>query len=414
LQSQTMEALQLLSLWLAIVLFATETIVQAKDAEDGKRNGKVLSLFQIIRFPNDPCVGSASKNGTCYTTEECSSRGGSNAGSCASGYGVCCTFTFGCGRTASENCTYFESSGSEVGGCALEVCRCSENVCQLRLDFNQFVITGPSTSSMKVGKGAFGMVTGSSKAVSLTLGSQCLTDTFSVTSPGGGAPPSICGINTGEHMYVDSSESCNDLVFQLGQNGIGAGVAARQWSIKITQYSCDFPNLAPDGCTQYFFGATSQAVQTFNFAGGQHLANQDQSICIRRERGNCRICWTTAIDTDFAVSGMTTMKAFRHGVKAKLCCSYGMSGKKTTGQDCVTIPGAVKTKTTTKQGATPRFCGRSKGLGGDSTTVKGKTICSDRIPFTLRFLSDNFEPPNEIKKQNLGFRLVYFQNSNNC
>lgn len=45
--SQTMEALQLLSLWLAIVLFATETIVQAKDAEDGKRNGK---LCKNIRF----------------------------------------------------------------------------------------------------------------------------------------------------------------------------------------------------------------------------------------------------------------------------------------------------------------------------------------------------------------------------
>ena len=32
---------------------------------------------------------------------------------------------------------------------------------------------------------------------------QCLTDTFSVTNPGGGyAPPSICGRNTGEHSTV--------------------------------------------------------------------------------------------------------------------------------------------------------------------------------------------------------------------
>lgn len=28
---------------------------------------------------------------------------------------------------------------------------------------------------------------------------QCLTDTFSVTSPGQNTPPSICGTNTGEH-----------------------------------------------------------------------------------------------------------------------------------------------------------------------------------------------------------------------
>lgn len=50
---------------------------------------------------------------------------------------------------------------------------------------------------------------------------------------------------------------------------------------QITQYSCNFLNLAPDGCTQYFFGATSDTVQTFNYVGGQHLANQDQNICIR-------------------------------------------------------------------------------------------------------------------------------------
>ena len=114
-------------------------------------------------------------------------------------------------------------------------------------------------------------------------------------------------------MYVDSSEACNDLTFQLGQMGVGTSVAARQWSIKITQYSCDHPNLAPDGCTQYFFGSASQTVQTFNFAGGQHLANQDQNICVRRERGNCRICWTTQQPADFAVSGPTAGGAFVNG-----------------------------------------------------------------------------------------------------
>ena len=35
-----------------------------------------------------------SKNGTCYTSEECDKRGGTNSGSCANGYGVCCTCMF--------------------------------------------------------------------------------------------------------------------------------------------------------------------------------------------------------------------------------------------------------------------------------------------------------------------------------
>ncbi len=57
-------------------------------------------------------------------------------------------------------------------------------------------------------------------------------------------------------VYVDASPSCNTLAFQLGQNNPDAGgnVASRSWSIKTTQYSCDYRNLAPQGCTQYFFG----------------------------------------------------------------------------------------------------------------------------------------------------------------
>ena len=49
----------------------------------------------------------------------------------------------------------------------------------------------------------------------------------------------------------------------------------------MTQYACDFSNLAPTGCTQYFYGSTTDSVQTYNFAGGQHLANQQQQICVR-------------------------------------------------------------------------------------------------------------------------------------
>ena len=51
--------------------------------------------------------------------------------------------------------------------------------------------------------------------------------------------------------------------------------------LKVTQYSCDYDNLAPQGCTQYFFGNVMDTVQTFNFDGGQHLANQRQAICVR-------------------------------------------------------------------------------------------------------------------------------------
>ena len=33
----------------------------------------------------------------------------------------------------------------------------------------------------------------------VALAGQCLTDTFTVTSPGGNAPPVICGTNSQQH-----------------------------------------------------------------------------------------------------------------------------------------------------------------------------------------------------------------------
>ncbi len=53
--------------------------------------------------------------------------------------------------------------------------------------------------------------------------------------------------------------------------------------IQVTQYSCNFKNLAPQGCTQYFFDSTFNNVQSYNYDNGNgvHLANQDQHICVR-------------------------------------------------------------------------------------------------------------------------------------
>lgn len=104
-----------------------------------------------------------------------------------------------CGETKSENCTYFTPPTTVTAGtCSLKICPCNNNICQLRLDFNQFVITGPSTSTVTVGEALFNnLVPDNGRQV--TLNGQCLTDTFSVTNPSGSAPPIICGTNTGHH-----------------------------------------------------------------------------------------------------------------------------------------------------------------------------------------------------------------------
>ncbi len=37
-------------------------------------------------------------------------------------------------------------------------------------------------------------------------------------------------------VYVDASPSCNTLLFQLGNTGVGTTIATRQWNIKARFY----------------------------------------------------------------------------------------------------------------------------------------------------------------------------------
>ncbi len=59
------------------------------------------------------------------------------------------------------------------------------------------MIAGPNTVTTSQYKAAGGSIAGGGKKV--TTASQCLTDTFSVTGPGGSVPPTICGTNSGQH-----------------------------------------------------------------------------------------------------------------------------------------------------------------------------------------------------------------------
>jgi len=399
------------------VLISTAMFVTADvDKLEQSRDSKLLPVFQIVRFPNDPCaVTGGSKNGTCYTAEECSNKAGTNAGSCASGFGVCCTFTLNCGGESSENCTYFDSSTTVApGACKAKVCKCSTDICQIRLDFSNFVISGPSTISTSIGKALNGVVVGITTGVAVAEATQCLTDTFTITNQEN--LPVICGINSGYHVYFDADDDCHDLNFQLGNvaNGV-PNVATRSWSIKVSQYACDYENLAPTGCDQYHFGSdATNYIRTFNFQSGRgvgrHLANQHQSICIRRETGMCKICYSVdAPTTDIGLTGKTDGKA---GYKGTSCCGYALDGKAGDGAvgggDCIIIPGAVKAD----DGAVVNhvFCGSMMGI--NTAANKDKTVCSMQLPFRVDFNSDNYEISDaqlEAVGGNPGFKIRYYQ-----
>jgi len=252
------------------------------------RTNKALSVFTVVRFPNEVCESSTNgRNGTCYTSSECAARGGSSSGSCASSFGVCCVFEKSCGAgSVAENCTYFTSSSRSAGAsCTLTMCKTGSDVCQLRLDFESFTLTNPATRVATPVAGVAGLI-----YASIPWG-NCETDFFSVSTPGFKAPPLICGENSGQHIYVPASDQCNVLTSYFGTATTSTTSA---FTIKVTQVKCNSKLQAPENCLQYLTAA-SGTFETFNFQnrGGVHLANQDYCTCIRSDRTACTICYAT-------------------------------------------------------------------------------------------------------------------------
>merc|ERR1719499_2839721 len=177
-------------------VFAAINTGSASNITESRRE-KAFSLFSIVQFPNQQCTSASSSStyGTCYTASECSSKGGSTDGNCAAGFGVCCVIsTTTCGSTISSNTTYIRNPGypssytaSSAGTCTFKFEKVSSDICQLRLDFQTF-------SGIAVGTGG------------------ACTDTFAVAGQTSKNPPSICGTNTGYHMYVEFGTAAADTI----------------------------------------------------------------------------------------------------------------------------------------------------------------------------------------------------------
>merc|ERR1712038_571856 len=153
-----MNILPTLVLLLFVGLAKSDTEAQNKI----ERNKRLFSLFTVVTFPNDQCTAKSDTTmyGTCYAASECESKSGTVDGNCAAGFGVCCTFTqSSCGDSVSQNCTYitnpsYPTTYTTTGSCTYTVAPLSSDICQMRLDFDNFDITettaGVCTDSMVV------------------------------------------------------------------------------------------------------------------------------------------------------------------------------------------------------------------------------------------------------------------------
>merc|ERR1719367_1133509 len=270
-------------LWWTICLLGI-SVATAMPTES--RDGKGFSLFSVVNFPNLACTTAMSNDmrGICVTAEECNGRSGTASGNCAAGFGVCCFVTVDdLTATIVNNMTYlvnpgYPSAHAEVTN-ALNYqysIQAQANTAAIRLDFHTGVFMQPNTDT-----GACGAV------------DTVMTNTASSTATG---THTLCGVLTGQHMYLDNSGVANNLntiSIELGVNAF-----ARTWKILVQLIENGNPGIVgkPTGCLQWFTGASS-TVSSFNHNNGGALGvlNDDSySICLRPEPGSNCVEWRQA------------------------------------------------------------------------------------------------------------------------
>jgi len=278
------------SLLLPILVHSEEVLTDTRDAtaknlqtglevSDGSsRDEKFLSVFQIVKFQNGACPASNGDTGVCFTEAECSGRGGVASGTCASSFGVCCVFTLStCGDTVTNNNTYITNPGypsmAPAGMCMFSINKCDDNICQIRLEFEDVVTADPSMG-------------------------DCGNDTIMVSQVDSTSakvvPLELCGTLSGQHMVLDVKDQNPGAKITFN---IGSANANTKWRVKVIQLSCSDPDLlAPAGCLTYDTGASGN-LQTFNVASGSGELVNDQkfSHCIKHQDGFCDVQLTANV-----------------------------------------------------------------------------------------------------------------------
>jgi len=374
-------------------------IISSAHCEESNRDAR-FSIFQIIKFANEPCEG-GTRNGTCFTAQECEDQGGTDSGSCADGFGVCCSIVLTEGGSSSLNQSYMVQDASttvEQGTMMYTICPCSTDVCRIRFDFTQFMLAGPYVPAAGAGTGV--------KADEAAATGDCLTDTFSISGPNSGTPI-ICGTNDGQHMIVDTDgTSCLTVNFGIG----GTTGTSRNWDIMTTQYRCGEEAGGPPGCLQWHMEGTG-SVRSFNFprqARGAavadtttHLSSQRYSICIRRPTGTTNICY---IPCTYVNDGTAADTQHSFGLSIGPDAAAGKSGVSETEcqQDYIEIIGGTSAAIATIGISSDNnmWCGRYfSTFTNEGFNAAGNSVCTASTPFRIRVNFDEDEWATEPTAQ---------------
>jgi len=256
------------------------------------KKGKAFSLFSVVTFPNVECTTTMTPamKGTCVTQEECQNTGNTVAtasGNCASGFGVCCFRRITEPGAVTESLTHIESEGFPTPVAALTAAPVTpvtrafpimtdSSVCAVKFDFINVQLKDPT-------------------------GAGACEDTLSVATPArnpaaGFVPGNLCGVLTGQHMYVDVNTAGGAMAATININTDNTA-GNRFWKILVQRIACDSPDLPPAGCLQFFTGL-SGLITSFNGArmGNAHqmIQNQQYRVCIKRGAGMCGVRYREA------------------------------------------------------------------------------------------------------------------------
>jgi len=386
---------------LLLLVVTISSVTGAFNITNSEKKGKVFSLFTIVQFPNSVCttISATYTKGTCLASSECSARGGSASGNCAAGFGVCCTFyTSTCGSSISQNCSYVVNPGyptvySTAAACAITVKKCSDDVCQLRLDFEAMVL---SVSANTRG-GCGDQITDA--------------DSFAATGQTSINPPVICGINTGQHMYLEMGTLAADTAALTFITSAATAITDRAWRIKVTQISCKSTERAPSHCVQWLTGVAGN-IKTYGFgtASAQLLQSQNYVNCLRQEEGYCSVTYSMAnsnVPLQFGLDNADATLEGRNPINA--ATSGGAGGT------CITAPASFISVKGGSFGSTlntaDRFCGENLSADAITQTVApgGTALTSDS--FELGVFSDAAVKVDTAGTAGLtGINLDYRQN----
>ncbi|XP_059620666.1 uncharacterized protein LOC132264464 [Phlebotomus argentipes] len=361
--------------------------------------------FQNIanRATYGPCTSTVGA-GTCMRRADCLAADGETPpGDCGVKGTYCCTAFLGCGGTAHLKRVYIEREGPFVTNCNHNIIMINENICQLRLDFESFLLAPPTD---------IGGVP------------MCLVDTFQVKDF------QLCGVNDGQHAYVDVTPGTQlnvELSFTLMDRALNPALPDPQWRILVTQIECapgavtvrtgrdliedlsaedeytreprvlhnqppayilDQAILAPRGCLQYF-STPSGFIESFNFNHGMgtYPGNMHYAICFKRRPNDKRITFTSL----FFQLGFTILSADNEGYD-NICFTQIESPGRS--EDYLFIPQAIRQSFPNVRAS--YFCAQSLA----NTSV----IATQPGPFVIHFNSDSLYEP---QRPEIGFRMSY-------